>query len=336
MSWQSLSLPPPRPPSPKKPGPDVASLVPAGHGWTVYDHRPWSWRFWPSGLPIDMGETGAGAFSPRSIDRESEALAQGHLSSNQARIAGLSGQFRRIGEGRVEEAEALTVRGLAEAYLEEVGPARDGLERAWRLQPNAGAASVLAAIYLSARDGSRPAYAPVRRSASMPEDFVLGLRWARGSTCVRRSYEEAATAFQEALDRLPGHVESQVGLADALVKSHRPRSSRADLKGVLRERSDDPRVLTLAAEVAFETGRDEDPPGSYSNGSSPSIPTALIRSCSALGCILATISPGGNCRSGAGARTLRNQRRGGDQPAELDPGDPGHEGPGGPHARPTT
>jgi tetratricopeptide (TPR) repeat protein len=73
-----------------------------------------------------------------------------------------------------------------------------------------------------------------------------------------RRYEPAIAAFQEALKRLPGHLQSRIGLVEALVRIHRPADAEPILDGVLRERPDDPRVATLAAEIALELGRDQD------------------------------------------------------------------------------
>ena len=75
------------------------------------------------------------------------------LQTGQPRLAIVA--VSAVREGTPEEAEALTIRGLALASLEEVGPARVVLERAWRLRPNAMAAKVLAAIYLGANETDR-------------------------------------------------------------------------------------------------------------------------------------------------------------------------------------
>ncbi len=73
-----------------------------------------------------------------------------------------------------------------------------------------------------------------------------------------RRYEQAIEAFQESLKRRPEHLESRIGLVDALVKSHRPEEAEPILNAVLSERAEDPRVLTLAAEIALELGKDPD------------------------------------------------------------------------------
>ena len=64
-------------------------------------------------------------------------------------------RLRRVESGSPHEAEALTIKGMAHAALEETGPARQALERAWRLGPSAMAAKVLAALYLGANETDR-------------------------------------------------------------------------------------------------------------------------------------------------------------------------------------
>src|SRR5262249_14988275 len=75
-----------------------------------------------------------------------------------------------------------------------------------------------------------------------------------------RRYEQAIDAFREALKRRPDHLESRIGLVDALIKLHRPQQAEPILRGVLQERADDPRVATRAAEIALELGRDDAAP----------------------------------------------------------------------------
>jgi len=163
-----------------------------------------------------------------------------------------------IKEGSPNEAEALTIRGLAHAALEEVGPARQDLERSWRIRPTPMAAKVLAAIYLSAYEHERGFQMLQHASQLDPGDFQPWYAMGAVVHLRLRRYQEAIGAFQEALKRLPNHLESRIGLVDALVKSHRPEEAEPVLQGVLRERPDDPRVLILAAELAQEMGRDPD------------------------------------------------------------------------------
>jgi tetratricopeptide (TPR) repeat protein len=190
--------------------------------------------------------------------QEVEALARGHALLDQGRFRQAIRAVSAIRSGSASEAEALTIRGLAEASLEEVGPARRDLERAWRLQPNAAAARVLAAIYLSAMETERGFQMLLSASRIDPEDYRP---WHAMGELVHlrlRHYEQAIGAFREALKRRPGYLESRIGLADALVGSHRPQEAESVLRGVLQERPDDPRVTTRAADVALELGRDQE------------------------------------------------------------------------------
>ena len=205
-----------------------------------------------------LGERAPWRWSVRGNHVEAEALRRGHVSLSQ-------GQHRRaiqavagIGAGSRDEAEALTIRGLAHAALEEVAPAQQELERAWRMRPTPMVAKVLAAIYLSAYEHER-GLQMLRHAAQLdPSDFQPWYAMGEAVFLRLRRYDEAITAFQEALNRRPDHVESRIGLADALLKAHRPDEAERALEGVLTERTSEPRVLTLAAELAWESGRDQD------------------------------------------------------------------------------
>jgi cytochrome c-type biogenesis protein CcmH/NrfG len=187
-----------------------------------------------------------------------QALARGHADLDQGRFRRAIQAVSGIREGSASEAEALTIRGLAEANLEDVGPARRDLERAWRIQPNAAAAKVLAAIYLSAYETERGFQMLMNASRLDPEDFRPWYAMGELVHLRLRRYGPAMDAFREALKRRPGHVESRIGLIEALVRSHRPADAEPILTGVREERPDDPRVAALAAEIALELGRDED------------------------------------------------------------------------------
>ena len=150
------------------------------------------------------------------------------------------GQHRRairavskIREGAGPKAEALTIRGLAEASRGGRAGTRD-LEHAWRLQPNAAAARVLAAIYLSAIENERGLQMLLNASRLDPKDFRPWYAMGELVYLRLRRYELAIAAFQKALDRQPGHLESRVGLADALVKLHRSEEAEPILQGVLK------------------------------------------------------------------------------------------------------
>jgi tetratricopeptide (TPR) repeat protein len=192
---------------------------------------------------------------------EVEALARGHALLDQRRFRQAIRAVSAIRSGSPSEAEALTIRGLAEASLEEVGPARRDLERAWELRPNAAAARVLAAIYLSALETERGFQMLLSASRIEPDDYRPWYAMGELVHLRLRRYEQAIAAFREALKRRPDHLESRIGLADALIQFHRPQEAEPILKGVLQERPHDPRVAVRAAEVALELGRDEEAAG---------------------------------------------------------------------------
>jgi tetratricopeptide (TPR) repeat protein len=189
---------------------------------------------------------------------EVEALARGHALLDQGRFRQAIRTVSAVQTGGTAEAEALTIRGIAEASLEEVAPARRDLERAWQLRPNAAAARVLAAIYLSAGETERGFQMLLSASRIDPDDYRPW--YAMGELVHRRlgHDEPAIAAFREALRRRPDHLESRLGLVEALIRLHRPQQAESILEGVLRERPDDPGVATRAAEVALELGRDHE------------------------------------------------------------------------------
>ena len=189
---------------------------------------------------------------------EVEALSRGHSYLERGQHRRAIQAVSRIAAGSPNEAEALTIRGLALAALEEVGPARLDLERAWQLHPNPEAARVLAAIYLSAYETERGLQMLLNASRLDPKDFRPWYAMGEVVYLRLRRYEQAIDAFQESLRRRPEHLESRIGLVDALVKSHRPEEAEPILNAVLSERAEDPRVLTLAAEIALELGKDQD------------------------------------------------------------------------------
>jgi len=187
-----------------------------------------------------------------------EALARGRESLQQGRFRRAIQAVSLIQEGTPEEAEALTIRGLALASLEEVGPARQVLERAWRLQPNAMAAKVLAAIYFAANESQRGLQVLQATTQLVPDDFRP---WYAMAECVylpRRNFDDAASAFRESLKRLPSHLESRIGLVHSLVEGHHPEEADPLMESLLRERPDDPKVLILAVGLALEWGREQD------------------------------------------------------------------------------
>src|SRR5262249_38277296 len=140
---------------------------------------------------------------------------------------------------------------------EELPRAQQVLEQAWRMRPTPMVAKVLAAIYLSAYEHERGLQMLKHAAQLDPTDFQPWYAMGEAVHLRLRRYDEAMKAFQEALKRRPGHGDSSIGLADALLKTHRPDEAEHALEGVLTERPDEPRVLTLAAEIAWESGRDQ-------------------------------------------------------------------------------
>jgi tetratricopeptide (TPR) repeat protein len=163
-----------------------------------------------------------------------------------------------IKPGSPFEPEALTIRGLALGAIEETGPARQVLERAWRLRPSGDAARVLAAIYLSANENERGLQMLIEASRLDPADFRPWYAMGESVYLRLRRYDLAAEAFRESLKRLPSHIQSSVGLADALLKSHHYDEAARLLGEILKQRPDDPRVRSLAAEVALASGDDQE------------------------------------------------------------------------------
>jgi tetratricopeptide (TPR) repeat protein len=190
--------------------------------------------------------------------QERDALARGHRSIEEGRHRRAIQAVSAVREGSPVEAEALTIRGLAHAALEEVGPARLSLERAWKLHPNPMAAKVLAAIYLSAYEHERGILMLQNASRLDPNDFQPWYALGEGAYLRLHRYDDAIGAFQEALKRRPEHMESRIGLVTALLESHQPEEAEPILKGLLQARPDDPKVLKLAALLALELGRQQD------------------------------------------------------------------------------
>jgi len=213
-------------------------------GVTVSSHYGWNTDRW---------------HSLRARDHEAaQALTRGRsfLQRGQPRLAIQA--VSTIREGTPQEAEALTIRGLALASLEDVGPARVVLEGAWRLRPNAMAAKVLAAIYLGANETDRGLQMLHAAARLVPDDFRPWFAMGDSVFLRRGSYEEAAAAFRESLKRSPDHFESRLGLIGALTHAHHPDQAEPLLQVMLRERPDDPRVLIHAAGLAFDCDREQD------------------------------------------------------------------------------
>ena len=188
-------------------------------------------------------------------DRQAEtALARGREYLRQGRPRRAIQAVSQIPEESPDGADALTIKGLAFASLEAVGPARQVLERAWRRRPDAMAAKVLAAIYLAANETDRGLRMLQAAAQIVPDDFRPWYAMGESVHMRRRKFDDAVLAFRESLKRLPDHLESRIGLIDALIKAHRLEEAAPLVATISRERPDDPEVLILAARLAHRFG----------------------------------------------------------------------------------
>jgi tetratricopeptide (TPR) repeat protein len=210
-----------------------------------------------AGVALAERKSGAAAlwlFSSGRKQKELAALAAGRSFLDRGQFPRAIRAVSMISTGSPHEGEALTIQGTALAALEELGPARQTLERAWRIRPSGDAARVLAAIYLSSRENERGLQMLVEASRLDPSDFRPWYAMGESVYLRLRRHDLAVQAFRESLNRQPSHTESRIGLVDALLRSHRAQEAAPLLEQVLRERPDSPRVLALAAELAIESG----------------------------------------------------------------------------------
>jgi tetratricopeptide (TPR) repeat protein len=189
---------------------------------------------------------------------ELDALARGGRYLEEGRYRRAIHTVSLVDERSRHRPEALAMRGLAEAALEAVGPARRDLERSWAARPKAETARVLAAIYLSAYEHERGLQMLLNASRLEPSDFRPWYSMGQLVYLRLRRYDRAIEAFQEALKRQPGHMESRLGLIEALLKAHRPEQAEGTLSELLKERPDDPKVMGLAAQLGAALGRDDE------------------------------------------------------------------------------
>ena len=148
----------------------------------------------------------------RPVGAEVHVLARGHAYLEQGRFRGAILAVSRIGEGSSSEAEA-TIRGVAEASLEEVAPADAATSRPWKLCPNAAAARGARRDYLSANETDRG----LRCSSASridPQDFRPWYALGKLVYLRLRRYEPAIDAFRQALERRPGHQDLVAGLIE--------------------------------------------------------------------------------------------------------------------------
>lgn len=210
-----------------------------------------------AGVALADRRSGLAALWRASATREQkelEALARGRSFLERGQFPRAIRAVSIIGAGSPHEGEALTIQGTALAALDELGPARQTLERAWRIRPSGDPARILAAIYLSSNENERGLQMLIEASRLDPSDFRPWYAMGESVYLRLRRHDLAVQAFRESLKRQPSHTESRIGLVDALVRSHRVEEAAPLLEQVLEERPDNPRVLALAAEFAIESG----------------------------------------------------------------------------------
>jgi tetratricopeptide (TPR) repeat protein len=183
---------------------------------------------------------GLGRGAGDAVARGQALLKQG---KNRQALAIVSG----VREDGPWKAELLAVKGLALSALGQIEASRQALEQSLKLQPaQPMVAKVLAAIYFS-RSESVQGIEYLQKAAKIdPGDFRPW--YAIGEAFVRLGQlNEAATAFQRALDRKRDHFDSKIGLASVLVVTKPPEESAHLLGELLQTRPDDPKVQVLAA-----------------------------------------------------------------------------------------
>ncbi|MGC8643370.1 MAG: tetratricopeptide repeat protein [Isosphaeraceae bacterium] len=214
-----------------------------------------------TGIVLTVGLRGAAATWFASYQRERDelaALAQGRSFLEKGLPSRAFRAVARIRAGGPHEAEALTIKGMVLASLEETGPARQVLERAWQLGPSGDAARFLAAIYLSSYENERGLQMLIEASRLDPADFRPWYAMGESVYLRLRYFDLAIRAFRESLKRQPDHLESRIGLIEALMKAHRAEEADSLAAQVLPHRPDDPRLLALAGELALQAGRQDE------------------------------------------------------------------------------
>lgn len=200
-------------------------------------------------------------YGHQAVIREREAVTAGQNYLKKGRPDLALRAVSRSSEDGSRGADALTVKGLALALLDQPDEARRPLERSLKLNPNQPmAAKVLAAIYFSRNENGR-GFELLRAAAQLdPADFRP---WYGAGDIYRRldRPEKAAQAFEQALRRRPDHHESRVGLIWARLATSAAETVTPLLEGALRDQPDDPEVRSLAARHALELGRTEEAMG---------------------------------------------------------------------------
>lgn len=191
---------------------------------------------------------GSGARAREAIAKGEELLKKGRLRQSLAAIS-------TIPEEGPWKADLLAVRGLALAGLGDVENSRQALEQSLALKPNQPMVDkVLAAICFSRSEPVKGIEYLEKAAKLDPGDYRPW--YAIGEAFVRLGQtDEAAKAFNYALERRRDHLESRIGLMSVLVVTRPPEESARLLADLLRDRPDDPKVQLLAAWHARAEGR---------------------------------------------------------------------------------
>jgi tetratricopeptide (TPR) repeat protein len=145
-------------------------------------------------------------------------------------------------------ADVLTIKGMAQAARQQPDDARSSLERSLAINPaQPMALKVLAAICFSDEELDKGLALLARAAALDPDDFRPW--YASGDILLRyrNKPREAVRFFQEAIRRRPEDTDSRIGLASAMLTLGEVEASTPVVDGLLREATDDPSVLRLAA-----------------------------------------------------------------------------------------
>jgi tetratricopeptide (TPR) repeat protein len=151
--------------------------------------------------------------------------------------------------------EAMTVAGLAMVQLKDYQGARLAFERALKLQPKqVDATKALAALYLMLGNGVR-GFELLRAATQLdPNDVKVWLALGKVAHDLGDA-AESSSAFEEVLKRTPNDREALIGLVTDLLNSSRAEAATHWLNEGLRNLSDDPTLLGLAARHARDLGR---------------------------------------------------------------------------------
>ncbi|GAC1469850.1 MAG: hypothetical protein NVSMB9_14220 [Isosphaeraceae bacterium] len=164
----------------------------------------------------------------------------------------------RIPQTGRNSAEALSIKGMALAALDQPEAAQQALERSLAVLPNQPMAwKVVAATYLNANDVDR-GLAALRTAARLdPADFRPWFAMGDVYDQLGRP-EDAAPSYREAVLRNPQDGPSRFRLASALVATNDADEATPLLERLRDERPDDPQVAVLWARNVLSLGRKEE------------------------------------------------------------------------------